>query len=84
MSKNIIKYIILIIEIIQQRILHYKEFNKLKKAYNLNAINKFKRFKNTFANNKNIVNRKIFNFLRSINNNVKNLIKINNNKVKIK
>jgi len=56
----------------------------LKKTYNLNAINKFKRFKNTFANNKNIVNRKIFNSLRLTNNDIKDLIKINNNKVKIK
>jgi len=84
LSKNVIKYIILIIKIIQQRILYYKEFNKLKKAHNLNAINKFKRFKNTFANNKNATNRKIFNSLRSIDNDAKDLIKINNNKVKIK
>jgi len=56
----------------------------LKKVYNSNAINKFKRFKNIFANNKNTIDCKIFNFLRLTNNNFKNLIKINNNKVKIK
>jgi len=84
LSENVIKYIISIIEIIQQRILHYKRFNKLKKTYNLDAINEFKRFKGTFANNKNVANRKIFNSLKSTNNDSKNLIKINNNKEKIK
>ena len=64
--------------------MYYREFNKLKKIYNLDTINKFKRFKNTFANNKNIVDCKISNSLKLIDNNFKNLIKINNNKVKIK
>jgi len=53
-------------------------------VHNLNTINKFKRFKDTFANNKNVANCKISNFLKLINNNTKDLIKINNNKVKIK
>ena len=56
----------------------------MKKAHNLNTINKFERFKDTFASNKNTTNRKISNFLRSTNNNVKDLIKINNNKIKIR
>jgi len=56
----------------------------LKKTHNSNAINKFKRFKDTFANNKNVVDCEISNFLRSTNNDVKDLIKINNNKVKIR
>jgi len=53
-------------------------------VYNSNAINKFERFKDTFASNKNVANRKISNSLKLTNNDVKNLIKINNNKVKIK
>ena len=64
--------------------IYYKEFNKLKKAHNLDTINKFKRFKDTFANNKNIVDCKISNSLRSTNNNSKDLIKINNNRVEIR
>jgi len=56
----------------------------LKKVYNLNTINKFKRFKDTFTNNKNTIDCKIFNFLKLTNNNFKDLIKINNNKKKIK
>jgi len=55
----------------------------LKKTYNLNAINEFERFKD-IANNKNAIDCKIFNFLKLIDNNTKDLIKINNNRVKIK
>jgi len=39
---------------------------------------------NTFSSDKNVANHKIFNFLYSINNELKNLIKMNNNKVEIK
>jgi len=56
----------------------------LKKIYNLDTINKFEKFKDTFANNKNAINCKISNSLRLTNNNSNNLIKINNNKVKIR
>jgi len=56
----------------------------LKKTHNLNTINEFKRFKDTFANNKNVANRKISNSLKSTNNNFENLIKISNNREKIK
>jgi len=84
LSENIIKYIISIIEIIQQRILYYKEFNKLKTTHNSNTINEFEKFKDTFASNKNVANREISNFLKSTNNNFEDLIKIDNNKVKKK
>jgi len=53
-------------------------------VHNLDTINKFERFKDTFVSNKTIVDCKISNSLKSIDNNIKNLIKINNNKVKIK
>ncbi len=56
----------------------------MKKAHNSNAINKFKKFKNTFASNKNAADCKISNFLRLIDNNIENLTKINNNRVKIR
>jgi len=84
LSKNIIKYIISIIEIIQQRILHHEGFNELKTTHNLNVVNEFKKFKDTFASNKNIANREISNSLKSTNKNSNDLIKIDNNKVKIK
>jgi len=53
-------------------------------VHNLNTINKFKKFKNTFVNNKNTADYKISNSLKLTNNNSKNLIKINNNREKIK
>ena len=52
--------------------------------HNLNTIKKFKKFKDTFANNKNIANCKISSSLKSTNNNFENLIKINNNKIEIR
>jgi len=56
----------------------------LKTTHNLNAINEFEKFKDTFASDKNATNREIFNFLKSTNNDFKDLIVINNNKVKIR
>ncbi len=56
----------------------------MKKAHNLNTINKFEKFKNTFASNKNAANCKISNFLKLIDNNSNNLIGTNNNRVEIK
>ncbi len=52
----------------------------MKKVYNSDAINKFRKFKNTFASNKNVADCKISNSLRLIDNNSENLIKINNNR----
>jgi len=56
----------------------------LKATHNSNAINEFKKFKDTFANKKNVANREILNSLQSTNNDFENLIKIDDNKVKIK
>jgi len=56
----------------------------LKKAHNPDTINKFEKFKDTFANNKNAADCEISNFLKSTDNNTEDLIEINNNKVKIK
>jgi len=38
----------------------------------------------TFSSDKNVANRKILNFLNSINNELKNLIKMNDNKIEVK
>jgi hypothetical protein len=64
--------------------LHYRELNKLKVAQDLNIINEFNKFVNTFFSDKNVANCKILNSFNSINNKLKNLIKVNNNKIKIK
>ncbi len=52
--------------------------------HNLNTINKFKKFKNIFASNKNTADCEISNFLKLTNNNSENLIKIKNNRDKIR
>jgi len=56
----------------------------LKTTHNLNAINEFKKFKDTFASDKNVVDCEISNSLKSTNNNFEDLIEVNNNKVKIR
>ncbi len=38
----------------------------------------------TFSSDKNVANREIFNSLKSINNELKNLIEMNDNKIKVK
>jgi len=48
------------------------------------VINEFNKFVSTFFSDKNVANHKILNFLNSINNELKNLIKMNNNRVEIK
>jgi len=52
--------------------------------HNSNAINEFEKFKDAFASDKNATNCEISNSLKLTNNNFEDLIKINNNKVKIR
>ncbi len=47
------KYMILIIEIIQQRILHHEELEDLKAADDSDVINEFNKFMNAFSSEKN-------------------------------
>jgi len=64
--------------------LHHEELNELKVAQDSNVINEFDKFVSTFSSDKNVANRKIFNSLNSIDNELKNLIKVNNNEIKVK
>lgn len=57
LDDNVSKYMILIIEWIQQDIIHYKELEELKTANDSNAVEKFDRFMNTFENDRNAINR---------------------------
>jgi len=81
---NMFKYMISIIEIIQQRILHHEKLNELKAAENSDAVNEFDKFMNTFSSDKNAINHKIFNSLISINDELKNLIEIDDDEIKMK
>ncbi len=78
------KYIILRTKIIQQRILHHEELEDLKAVNNLNVVNEFNKFMNVFFSEKNATNREILNSLTSTENELKNLIKVNNDKIKMK
>ena len=64
--------------------MHHEELNELKVAQDSNVVNEFDKFVSTFSNDKNVANREILNSLNSINNEFKNLIKVNDNKIKIK
>jgi len=64
--------------------LHHEELDELKVAQDSNAITEFDKFVSTFVSDKNVANRKIFNFFNSINDELKNLIKMNNDRTKIK
>jgi len=64
--------------------LHHEELNELKVAQDSNVINEFDKFVSTFSSDKNVANRKIFNSLNSIDNKLKNLIKVNNSEIKVK
>lgn len=57
LDDNVSKYMILIIEWIQQDIIHYKELEELKTANDSNAVEEFDRFMNTFENDRNAINR---------------------------
>ncbi len=64
--------------------MHHEELNELKVAQDSNVINEFDKFVSTFSSDKNVANRKIFNSLNSIDNKLKNLIKVNNSEIKVK
>jgi len=81
---NMFKYMISIIEIIQQRIFHHEEFDELKAAENSDAVNEFDKFMNTFSSDKNAINREIFNSLTSTDDELKDLIEIDDNEIEVK
>jgi translation initiation factor 2 alpha subunit (eIF-2alpha) len=81
---NMFKYMISIIEIIQQRILHHEELDELKAAENSDAVNEFDKFMNTFSSDKNAINREIFNSLTLTDDKLKNLIEINDDEIEMK
>lgn len=51
-----LKFMISIIELIQQCILHHEKLNELKIINDSNVIQKFNKFRNAFSNEKNAMN----------------------------
>ncbi len=81
---NILKYIISIIELIQQRILHYEELNDLKTMNDSDVIQEFDKFMSTFLSKKNMIDRKIVKLLDSINDQFDDIIEIDDDDKKMK
>ncbi len=81
LGTNMFKYMIPIIEIIQQRILHHEELDELKAAEDSDVVNEFDKFMSTFSSDKNAGNREILNSLTSANNELKDLIKVDDNEI---
>ncbi len=81
---NILKYIISIIELIQQRILHYEELNDLKTMNDSDVIQEFDKFMSTFLSKKNMIDRKIVKLLDSINDQFDDIIEIDYDDKKMK
>ena len=81
---NILKYIISIIELIQQRILHYEKLNDLKTMNDSNVIQEFDKFMSTFLSKKNMIDRKIVKLLDSINDQFDDIIEIDDDDKKMK
>jgi hypothetical protein len=84
LDMNMFKYMLSIIEIIQQRILHHEKLDELKAAENSDAVNEFDKFMNTFSSNKNAIDHEIFNSLISTDNELKNLIEIDDDEIEMK
>jgi len=78
------RYMISIIELIQQRILHHEELNELKMMNDSNVIQEFNKFMNTFLNEKNAIDRKIVNSLDSSNDESDDIIEIDDDDKKMK
>jgi len=64
--------------------LRHEKLNELKAAENSDAINEFNKFMNTFSNDKNAINYEIFNSLISTDDELKNLIEIDDDKIEMK
>ena len=73
-----------IIELIQQRILHYEKLNDLKTMNDSNVIQEFDKFMSTFLSKKNMIDRKIVKSLDLINDQFDNIIEIDDDDKKMK
>ncbi len=82
--KNMSRYMISTIELIQQRILHHEELNELKTTNDSDVIQEFNKFMSAFLNEKNAIDRKIVNSLDSSDDESDDIIEIDDNDKKMK
>ncbi len=81
---NILKYMIFIIELIQQWILHHEELNDLKTMNDSDVIQEFNKFMSAFLSEKNAIDRKIVKSLDSTDDQFDDIIEIDDDDKKMK
>jgi len=77
-SEEILKFMISIVHLIQQRILHHDDLKKLKQADDTNSMTAFQNFATEFITFSTIKEREIQNLIHVINFNSNNLIIVEN------
>ncbi len=78
MSEEILRIMIFIVHLIQQRILHHDDLKKLKQTDDTNSITAFQNFATEFVTLSTVKEREIQNSIHAINSNLKNLIIVEN------
>jgi len=79
MSEEILRIMIFIVHLIQQRILHHNDLKKLKQTDDTNSITAFQNFATEFVTLSTVKEREIQNSIHAINSNLNNLIIVENN-----
>jgi len=81
---NISKYMISIIKLIQQQILHHEELNDLKMMNDSDVIQEFDKFMSAFLSEKNAIDKKIVKSLDSTDDQSDDIIEIDDDDKKMK
>jgi len=77
-SEEISKFMIFIVHLIQQRILHHDDLKKLKQTDDINSMTAFQNFATEFVTFSTVKEREIQNSIHAINSNLNNLIIVEN------
>ncbi len=78
MSEEISKFIISIVHLIQQRILHHDDLKKLKQTNDTNSITAFQNFETEFITFSTVKEWEIWNSIHAINSNLNDFIIVEN------
>ncbi len=78
MSEEISKFMIFIVHLIQQKILHHDDLKKLKQTDDTNSMTAFQNFATEFVTLSTVKEREIQNSIHAINSNLNNLIIVEN------
>jgi len=83
MSEEILKFMIFIIHLIQQKILHHDDLKKLKQTDNINFMTVFQNFTTQFIIFSTVKKWKIQNLIHAINSNLNDFIIVENDNAKM-